>query len=71
MISLGFIRSLAMIFAFASLVGGYAIHQYMQFLGSEPLARWSNAISNANLGLGWILLILALALTFAHEKEDK
>ena len=60
--SLRLFRTGAMFFAFISLVGGYALHQYFLFMGPEALAQWSDSIAGPNLALGWILAVLAVVL---------
>jgi len=62
--SVRLLRTGAMFFAFVSIVGGYALHQYVVFVGPEALAQWSISIAGPNLALGWTLAFLALVLGF-------
>ena len=63
------VRTGAMFFAFAVLVGGYFAHQYFWFGGPEPLARWSEQILPLTIVFGWVLLALGVGLSFTKGEE--
>ena len=63
-------RTGAMVFAFASLVGGYFLHQYFWFSGPEASGNWNSQMLSITIGLGWVLLIAAVVLGFMRPGED-
>ncbi len=69
MTSLRLARDACKLFAFLALVGGYGLHQYSLFGGQNSLQAWSKAIAGPNLVIGWVLLLAALALSFAPPEE--
>ena len=64
-------RTGAMFFAFVSLVGGYFLHQYFWFSGPEASLRWNEPMLPITIGLGWILLVAAVVLSFIKPDEDR
>jgi uncharacterized membrane protein YphA (DoxX/SURF4 family) len=65
------LRTGAMFLAFATLVGGYLLHQYFWFNGPEALANWTEQMLPITIALGWVLLILAAGLAFTKPDEEK
>lgn len=53
--------------AFLVLVGGYYVHQWMLLTGG--LEEWTSRISGANLSLGWLFLVAAVALSMCKVEE--
>ena len=68
--SLRLVRDASKLFAFLALVGGYGLHQYALFSGQNVLQAWSQAIAGPNLVIGWVLLLVAVALSFAPADGD-
>ena len=64
------LRLAAFVFAFLTLVGGYAWHQYLLFTDANAFAQWLPQATQYSITLGWILLILAVALSFAPAEES-
>lgn len=63
------VRSGAMFFSFITLVGGYFLHQYFWFSSAESSKRWHDDVLPMTIILGWILLLVAVALSFAKSDE--
>ena len=68
--SLRLVRDAGKLFLFLALVGGYGLHQYMLFSGQNALEAWSQAVAGPNLVIGWVLLLVAVALSFAPADGD-
>jgi hypothetical protein len=66
--SLRLVRFAVIVFAFLSLFGGYAMHQFSLFSGD--LDRWSQQVAEPNILLGWILLVAAVVLGITPSDEE-
>ncbi len=59
-----------MVFAFCTLVGGYFIHQYFWLMSGPGAEKWNASVLPLTIGLGWILLIAAIAFAFAKGGDS-
>ncbi|MCH8275536.1 MAG: hypothetical protein IH851_12180 [Armatimonadetes bacterium] len=68
MSNIGIIRSAVTVLAWVVLVGGYFIHQVNQLSGGD-VKDWYEAVGPSNLWLGWLLLIVGVALSVLRDEE--